>query len=68
MFNVEEEGNRQFAEVLKEKRFRVGWISDIRFERIFQFTAKTIPTPSIRILIQAQINRETLDNRTEVKE
>lgn len=34
----------------------------------FSSPRKLFQTPSIRILIQAQINRETLDNRTEVKE
>ena len=56
--NLEEEGNRQFGDAPEVKGFKGGWMYDIR-ERIFQFSAKTIPIPKIQI-IPAHINRETL--------
>ena len=45
--NVEKEGNRHSGDAPKGNGFKGGWKCDIR-ERIFQFTAKTIPIPRIR--------------------
>ena len=58
--NLEEEGSRYFGDALEGKCFKVGGKNDIR-ERVFQFTAKTIPIPRLQIpRMHTKINRKRL--------